>query len=302
MDVPENPASDDPGAGAGAGAGSPAGRAPVSPDDGPHRPREGAGVPLPPPGRRYEGRVAVLTGAASGIGRATALRLSAEGARLLLVDQAEDGLAETAALLRERNGPDAPEALSAVADVSDEDAVRSAVAAAAAGFGRIDLLATVAGFHRVVPLADLTVDAWRRQLDVNALGTMLFCREAMPHLIASRGAVVATASTAATHAHPWMTAYAASKGAVLAFTLSLAAEVARDGVRVVAVSPGGVDTPLVRSVRFPEDVDASFYGRIMPLVGFGRAEQIAATIAFAGSPDAGYLTGVEVRVDGGSHN
>ncbi|MFC3998274.1 SDR family NAD(P)-dependent oxidoreductase [Nocardiopsis sediminis] len=273
MDVPENPAPDEP----------------ATPATGPL-------------GRRYEGRVAVLTGAASGIGRATALRLSAEGARLFLVDRAEDGLAQTTDLLRERNGPGGPEARSAVADVSDEDAVRSAVAEAAARFGRIDLVATVAGFHRVVPLAELTAEAWRRQLDVNALGTMLFCREAMPHLIESRGAVVTTASTAATHAHPWMTAYAASKGAVLAFTLSLAAEVARHGVRVVAISPGGVDTPLVRSVRFPDGVDASFYGRIMPLVGFGEAEQIAAAIAFAGSADAGYLTGVEVRVDGGSHN
>src|SRR5690606_24789939 len=144
-------------------------------------------------GRRFAGRAGILTGAASGIGRATALRLSAEGARLLLVDLAEDGLAETLRLIGEQNGPDGPEAAVHPADVSDEAAVRGAVEAAAARFGAIDLLVNVAGFHRVVPLEDITLDYWNRQFAVNAAGTMLFCREAMPHLEAAGGVVVNTA-------------------------------------------------------------------------------------------------------------
>lgn len=252
-------------------------------------------------GRRFAGRAGILTGAASGIGRATALRLSAEGARLLLVDLAEDGLAETLRLIEEQNGPDGPEAAVHPADVSDEAAVRGAVEAAAARFGAIDLLVNVAGFHRVVPLEDITLDYWNRQFAVNAAGTMLFCREAMPHLEAAGGVVVNTASTSATHAHPAMAAYAASKGAVLAFTLSLAAEVWKRGVRVLAVSPGGVATPLTRAVSFPENADGSYYARITPPVAMGEPEEIAAAIAFAASDDGAFVRGVELRVDGGSH-
>ncbi|MBB6174118.1 NAD(P)-dependent dehydrogenase (short-subunit alcohol dehydrogenase family) [Nocardiopsis mwathae] len=255
------------------------------------------------PGRRYADKAVVLTGAASGIGRATALRLSAEGARLLVVDRDADGLADTLRQVEECSDPHTPRPVPVVADVAEEQAVRSAVAAAAERFGRIDLLVNVAGALGVTPLADLGVDEWRRLFDVNALGTMLFCREALPHLIAAKGVVVNTASTAATHAHPLMTAYAASKGAVLAFTLSLAAEVAPHGVRAVAVSPGGIRTPMSRSTRFPEGADASYYRRIVPLTGsLGAPEEVAGTIAFAGSADAGFMNGVELRVDGGSHN
>lgn len=237
---------------------------------------------------RFTGKNVLLTGAATGIGRATALRLAAEGARVFAVDL----------------NPDIPAAeaiVPHVADVSDEAAVEAAVARAAEEMGGIDVLVNVAGIHRTTPLATLTLADFRRLLDVNLLGTFLFCRAAMPYLAKAKGVVVNTASTSATHAHPFMTAYAASKGAVLSFSLSLAAEVAPDGVRVVAVSPGGVVTPLMTSVSFPEGVDASFYGRIMPQVGFGEPEAIAGTIAYAASADAAYLTGVELRVDGGSH-
>ncbi|MFI6601501.1 SDR family NAD(P)-dependent oxidoreductase [Nonomuraea sp. NPDC050536] len=239
---------------------------------------------------RFAGKNVLLTGAATGIGRATALRLAAEGATVFAVDVNAAGLAELGSGIHTR-----------VVDVSDEGEVKAAVAAAASTMGGIDVLANVAGIHKTTPLAGLTLDDFRRLLDVNLLGTFLFCREAMPYLLQSKGVVVNTASTSATHAHPLMTAYAASKGAVLAFSISLAAEVAADGVRVVAVSPGGVVTPLMTGVTFPEGVDASFYGRIMPQVGFGDPEAIAGTIAYAASADGAYLTGVELRVDGGSH-
>lgn len=237
---------------------------------------------------RFAGKRVLITGAATGIGRATALRLAEEGATVFAVDRNAEALAQLAMKTR-------------VTDVADEQSVKEAVSAAAESMGGIDVLVNVAGIHQTTPLATLTLAGFQRLLDVNLLGTFLFCREAMPYLVEAKGVVINTASTSATHAHPFMTAYAASKGAVLAFSLSLAAEVAPDGVRVVAVSPGGVVTPLMTSVSFPEGIDASFYGRIMPQVGFGEPAAIAGTIAYAASADGAYLTGVELRVDGGSH-
>ncbi|TAM90465.1 MAG: SDR family oxidoreductase, partial [Jatrophihabitans sp.] len=188
-----------------------------------------------------------------------------------------------------------------VADVSDEAAVIAAVAAAAEALGGIDVLANVAGMQRTTPLATLTVAQMSELFAVNTLGTVLFCREVAPHLPDGTGVIVNIASSAATHGHPYMSAYAASKGAVLALTQTLAAELAPRGIRVLAISPGGVRTALTAAVTFPEGADRSYYARVLPLLGFGEPEQIAAAIAFAASSDGGYWTGSELRIDGGSH-
>ncbi|MFI6478256.1 SDR family NAD(P)-dependent oxidoreductase [Nonomuraea sp. NPDC050663] len=255
--------------------------------------------------KRFADKSVLLTGAATGIGRATAVRLASEGASVFAVDVNAEGLAETVKEVEAGGGT----ITTRVVDVTDEAAVSAAVQGAVTAFGGLDVLVNVAGIHRVTPLPSLTVADFRKLLDVNMIGTFLFVREAMAHLVERRGVVINTASTSATHAHPWMTAYAASKGAVLSFTLSLAAEYGEQGVRAVAVSPGGVATPLTQAVTFPDGTDQAWYGRITPQVGqrfgpyrFGRPEDVAATIAYAASPDAAYLTGVELRVDGGSHN
>lgn len=245
---------------------------------------------------RFEGRRVLLTGAASGLGRAAALRLLCEGARLFAVDRDDAGLAATAAAA---SGPGT--IVTHVADVGDEQSVVDATAAALSALGGVDVLINVAGIQRTTPLQTLTVDDMLSQFRVNALGSLLFCREIAPHLPDGSGVIVNIASTAATHGHPFMTAYSASKGAVLAMTYSLAAELAPRRIRVVAVSPGGVQTPLTAAVRFPEGADASYYGRVLPLMGFGQPEDIAGVIAFAASSDGRYWTGSELRVDGGSH-
>lgn len=245
---------------------------------------------------RFDGVKVLLTGAGSGIGRATALRLVSEGAAVFGVDLSHDGLAATAAAAA---GPG--RLVTHVADVADEDAVVACVRAAADGLGGIDVLVNVAGIHRTTPIDRLTVADMERLFAVNTVGTALFCREALPHLPDGSGVIVNVASSAAGHGNPYMTAYAASKGAVLGFTLSLAAEVAHRGIRVVPVSPGSVATPLVGPHVLPPDLDASYYARIRAPFGAARPEQIAGVIAFAASRDAGYLTGAELRADGGSH-
>ncbi len=246
---------------------------------------------------RFDGVNVLLTGAGSGIGRATALRLAAEGAAVFAVDLARDGLAETVASV---TGPG--RIVPHVADVSDEPAVVAAVRAAAAELGGIDVLVNVAGIHKATPIDSLTVQDLHRLFSVNLVGTALFCREALRHLPDRTGVIVNVASSSAAHGNPYMTAYSASKGAVLGFSLSLAAEVVGRGIRVVPVSPGSVDTPLTGNADvLPRGLDLSYYGRIRSLLGTASPEQIAGVIAFAASRDGGYLTGAEIRVDGGSH-
>ncbi|MET9264895.1 SDR family oxidoreductase [Amycolatopsis sp. NPDC004079] len=236
---------------------------------------------------RFENAKVLLTGGGSGIGRATALRLAAEGATVFSVDVDHSGLPETERILPHQ------------ADVSDETAVSAAVRAAAAELDGIDVVVNVAGIHRTTPIAELTVADLRRLYDVNLIGTALCCREALPHL-PDGGVIVNVSSSSATHGNPYMTTYSASKAAVLGFSLSLAAEVIGRGVRVVVVSPGTVATPLV-GPDVLAGLDVSYYSRIRSPLGAAEPDQIAATIAFAASADAGYLTGTEIRVDGGSH-
>ncbi|QKG21919.1 SDR family NAD(P)-dependent oxidoreductase [Actinomadura verrucosospora] len=245
---------------------------------------------------RYDGVKVLLTGAASGIGRATAHRLAAEGAAVYAVDLSADGLAETAA------GAAGPGTIATrVADVTDEPAVIAAVADAAETLGGIDVLVNVAGVHKTTPIETLSAEDLTLIFNVNLVGTALFCREALKHLPDGTGVIITTSSLSATQGNPYMTAYAASKGAVLAFSLSLAAELSARRIRVVPISPGTVDTPLTRADMFPKGIDLSYFGRIVAPFGVADPAQIASVIAFAGSSDAGYLTGAELRVDGGSH-
>lgn len=246
---------------------------------------------------RFDGVKVLLTGAASGIGRATAIRLAAEGAALYAVDMAKQGLTETAAAV---TGPG--KITTRTADVTDEPAVIAAVADAAETLGGIDVLVNVAGVHKTTPIETLTVADLNRLFSVNLVGTALFCREALRQLPDGSGVIVNTASLSATQGNPYMTAYSASKGAVLAFSLSLAAELAARRIRVVPISPGAVDTPLTRSPdMFPDGIDLGYFSKIRSYYGAAEPEQIAAAIAFAASSDAAHFTGADLRVDGGAH-
>jgi NAD(P)-dependent dehydrogenase (short-subunit alcohol dehydrogenase family) len=243
---------------------------------------------------RYTGRTAWVTGAGSGIGRATVVRLVAEGADVLATDVSADGLAETAATAE---GPGSVQVL--VGDVTDPAHAPAVVEAT----GGLDLLVNAAGILRFEHSHEADLDAWERILAVNLTGTFRCCRAALPALLdGDGGAIVNVASTSALFGHPWAAAYASSKGGVLALTRTLAVEYAKQGLRVNAVCPGSIDTPITGAFELPEGADGKLLRRIMSPMGMGDPSGVAAAIAFLGSSEASHVNGAELRIDGATHS
>lgn len=245
--------------------------------------------------RRFENRVGLVTGAASGIGQATIQRLAAEGARVAAVDVQADGLARTVDAVREAGG----EAEAFVCDVSDERSVRATVDGVVARFGALHVLCNIAGILRWDNAHETRLEDWNRVIAVNLTGTFLMCRDALPHLVAAKGCIVNLASTAALAAHPWTAAYSASKGGVLSLTYALALEYGKQGVRVNAACPGAIDTAMRKTFRLPAGADPKLLDRIKPFSGFAPAEDAANLIVFLASDEARHINGTAVRVDGG---
>jgi NAD(P)-dependent dehydrogenase (short-subunit alcohol dehydrogenase family) len=239
---------------------------------------------------RFEGKAVLVTGGGSGIGRAAAQRMASEGARVRIGDVDEAGLATTAA--------EHPRISTARCDVSDEASVKDFVAAAAVDLGGIDVVVNMAGILIFENSHELSLHDWQRIIDVNLTGTFLVCREALPHLVTSKGVIVNAASTAAHIGQPWSAAYCASKGAILSMTRALAVEYGRKGVRVNSVSPGAIETPIMEAFHFPEGADQSLLARTMPLGAAGQPADAAAAIAYLASDEAHYLNGSDLRVDG----
>jgi NAD(P)-dependent dehydrogenase (short-subunit alcohol dehydrogenase family) len=239
---------------------------------------------------RLANRVALVTGAASGIGRATTVRLVEEGACVMALDVQEDALAQ---LARELGAAVATQRC----DVSDPASVRAAVVAAVERFGALHVLVNAAGILRTVHTHEETLEAWNRVLSVNLTGTFLMCQAAIPHLLATRGSIVNLSSTAALRAHAWTAAYSASKGGVLALTNELAVEYGQQGLRANALCPGGITTPIHQAFQVPDGADQKLVRRIMPLTGFAEPEEVAATIAFLASDEAVHITGTMIRID-----
>jgi NAD(P)-dependent dehydrogenase (short-subunit alcohol dehydrogenase family) len=246
--------------------------------------------------RRFEGKVALITGAASGIGRASAERLASEGASLFLVDVAKEGLEETL----KRCAAAGAGVESSPCDVAREEQVEGAVARCIDRFGRLDVLLNVAGILLLQHTHETSLAQWQKVLDVNLTGTFLFCKAALPHLLASRGNIVNTASTSALNGMPYGAAYGASKGGVLALTRALAVEYGGKGVRVNALCPGSIKTPMGSGGNLPEDVNWELLKRAMPLDKPRGPEVVASVVAMLASEDGAHINGESIRMDGGT--
>jgi NAD(P)-dependent dehydrogenase (short-subunit alcohol dehydrogenase family) len=254
--------------------------------------------------QRFDGRTVLLTGAGSGIGQATALRLLSEGATVFAADISGDGLAETEA--RAKTDGAAARLITAVLDISDEQQVADVVARAVSDLGQLDVLVNAAGILRGARTHECSLDLWNTVLTVNLTGTFLVTRAALPALLASgHGVVVNFSSTSASFAHPFMAAYAASKGGIQAFTHSLAQEYAKQGLRAVSVAPGSISSGITNGFGdlVPADIDWSLLAKLTPALGQGFAppEAVAGVVAMLASDDGAFITGTEVRIDGGTH-
>jgi meso-butanediol dehydrogenase / (S,S)-butanediol dehydrogenase / diacetyl reductase len=235
---------------------------------------------------RFTGRRALVTGAGSGIGEAVARGLHGEGAEVVLADVAGDRVQAVAAELGER-------AQALTLDVRDEDAVSGAVSG-------LDVLANVAGIGSTTNAPDTPLEVWENVFAVNARGTFLCCKHALPSMIErGGGAIVNIASVAGMIGLPNRAAYSASKGAVIALTRALAIDHVRDGVRVNAVCPGTVDSPWVR--RLVEDVGESLDSlrARQPMGRLGTPEEVADAVLYLASDAAAFITGSALVIDGG---
>ncbi|WP_373692518.1 SDR family NAD(P)-dependent oxidoreductase [[Mycobacterium] kokjensenii] len=262
---------------------------------------------------RYADRRVLITGGGSGIGQACVLRILEEGGRVVAADISADGLGDTVT----KAGELADRLSTVVVDIGDEDSVRAGVARAVDVLGGLDTLVNAAGILRSAHLAETTLADFEQVLRINLVGTFLVTREAIAALREGKNpAVVNFSSTSAHFAHPYMSAYAASKGGVLSMTHAWAMEFARAGIRFNSVQPGSISSGMTdgsgasrQSIGpgLPEDVDFTLFGKVAPMLPldggaiFANPDAVAGVVAMLGSDDAYFITGTEVRIDGGSH-
>jgi len=245
---------------------------------------------------RFEGKVALVTGAASGIGRAVAIRLASEGASVACIDLNAEGAQATADDATSAGGT----ATAVGCDITDEASVAGAVGETVEGHGHLDVVCNVAGIGTFAISHEAPVEQWERIVAVNLTGTYIVCRATIPHLTeADDGVIVNTASNAGLQGVPYAAAYCASKGGVVQLTRALASEYLKGGPRIVAIAPGGVATPIHDTFQFPDAADPKAFRRLVTPRGMCTPEEVAGTFAYVASPEARYMTGSIVTIDGG---
>ena len=243
--------------------------------------------------RRFVDKRVIVTGTASGIGRAVAQRLAVEGAHVACVDLADP--AATVAGIKDAGGA----AFGLRCDVSDAAAVKTMVDSAAVTLGGLDVLCNIAGIGRFWNSHDWEPSHFDKILGVNLAGTYYCAAAALPYLLVSKGNIVNTASTAGIMGQPWSAAYCASKGGVVMLTKALATEYQGSGVRVNAVAPGGTDTNIIKSFAPPTDPNFELMKKMISPMGYSSPEIMAGVFAFVASDEASYMTGSIVAMDGG---
>ncbi|MBK6676257.1 MAG: SDR family oxidoreductase [Rhodocyclaceae bacterium] len=245
--------------------------------------------------QRFEGKAALITGSASGIGLATTKRLAGEGARILACDANADLLRKEVQALADQGFDVTPW----VFDVRDSAACDGAVAQAVARFGKLDILCNIAGVLMFKHFTDLTDEEWARVFAINVNGVFAMCRAAIPHLLATRGNIVNIASVAGMVGVPYNAPYSASKAAVLNLSRALAVEYASRGLRVNAVCPGSVLTPMTSGITPPANAELPVFARLSPLIDHARPDEIAGAVAYLASDEARFVTGSALVIDGG---
>jgi len=244
---------------------------------------------------RFEGKVALVTGAGSGIGRAVALRLTGEGAQVLAHDLNDDALSETAKLVA-----DAGAALETrTGDISSRDECVATVAATVERFGRLDVLGNIAGIARAEHFPDVDERGYRQMMGVNVDACFFLAQAAMPHLLETEGNIVNIASNAGLMGQAYTVAYCMTKGAIVQLTKALAMEYAKAPLRVNAIAPGGVDTSLSRNFQIPGDIDFELMARYTGFRSMGSPEDIAAMFALVASDEGRSIHGAILSVDRG---
>jgi NAD(P)-dependent dehydrogenase (short-subunit alcohol dehydrogenase family) len=263
--------------------------------------------------QRYLDRRVLITGGGSGIGQATVLRVLAEGGRVVAADISETGLSDTVS----KADAHRDRLTTLTVDIASEQSVKDGVAEAVRALGGLDALVNAAGILRSVHFLETTLADFEQVLRINLVGTFLMTREAIPALRDGNDpAVVNFSSTSAAFAHPYMSAYAASKGGIQAMTHALALEFAKEKIRFNSVQPGSISSGMTdgtgeskQSVGpgLPADADFSLFTKITPVLPvdggamFAKPDAVAAVVAMLASSDAYFVTGTEVRVDGGTH-
>ena len=250
----------------------------------------------PSVGRRYVGKVALVTGAASGIGRATALRIAAEGGQVWCADVNADGVAETEKMITDRGG----EARSSQFDVTDPAACTALVAEVVAAFGGLDMLANIAGIGGSALTENETPERFQAFLNVNAAGPFYLSQAALAQLLERKGNIVNLASTAGMIGQAYCVAYCASKHALVGVTKAMAIEYGRKGLRVNAVCPGGVNTNILGGFMPPEGSSMNLISRSFLTRDMQEPESVAALVAYVGSDEAYYVNGAVMAIDGGT--
>jgi NAD(P)-dependent dehydrogenase (short-subunit alcohol dehydrogenase family) len=245
--------------------------------------------------QRFDGKVALVTGAASGMGRAIALRLASEGAKVFGHDVNASGLTETERLVTDAGG----EMLVRDGDVSSRTECFETVADCVAGYGRLDVVGNVAGIAWAEHVLDVTEERYRKMMAVNVDGPFFIAQASIPHLLETGGNLINIASNAGLMGQAYTVVYCMTKGAIVQMTRSLAMEFVKTSIRVNAIAPAGIMTGMTANFEVPPDVDVELMAPYTGFRGMGEPEDIAALFAFLASDEAANIHGAIISSDRG---